>query len=146
MIEHSSAFLRSHAVAGMEIRATTKYSSEQVRSLLAEHRGLLKQAFDLRLLGCPPLIFERMLERRANILATGKQPRAAISRRRGGIVAKPPSSTVRKPESQAALRDRMQTWGRIIVADDALAAKDEARARQSAIDRNHGRRPMSRSY
>jgi HK97 family phage prohead protease len=68
------------------------------------------------------------------------------ARSRGGYTPKPPSQTAKKSESQADLRDRMETWGRIIKADDALAVVDEARARQAATDRNHGRYPMPRSY
>jgi ribosomal protein S27AE len=49
-----------------EVRAAGPFTADQVRELLAEHRDLgLEAMVDLRQMGCPSLIFERLLTRRA---------------------------------------------------------------------------------
>lgn len=68
-------------------------------------------------------------------------PRAlAEARSRGGYAPRP--RAVQKTATVEELRDRMQTWGRVIKADDALATKQET---ERNLDRNHGRGPMGRS-
>jgi hypothetical protein len=67
MIEHSG-FSRIAQTAHIEVRATTLHSAEEVRFLLGPHPGL-EAATDLRALGCPQFVFERMLQRRKNKIA-----------------------------------------------------------------------------
>jgi hypothetical protein len=67
MIEHSG-FSRLKETTHLEIRASTHYPAEEVRRILGPHPGL-ESAADLRALGCPALVFDRMLERRKNKIA-----------------------------------------------------------------------------
>jgi hypothetical protein len=84
MIEHSG-FSRLKEVAHIEIRATRFHTAEEVRFLLGPHPGL-EPAADLRALGCPQLIFERMLEKRKNKIA--QLELRAKSRQQAEIIAK----------------------------------------------------------
>jgi hypothetical protein len=59
-VEHSNTMYRDGDTNVAEVRATSKFSSNEVREILS--RTGMK---DLRQLGCPAWIFERVLESRA---------------------------------------------------------------------------------
>jgi hypothetical protein len=74
-VEYSNHAKRFAEMAAIAARGVSGFSPAQVRTILAgnEERSL-KPAFDLRAIGCPDHIFQRLVERRAKTLGIAKSP------------------------------------------------------------------------